>query len=546
LVGPRFPWSKVSLQHRLTVPLRWLKAALTAEMIALSLVASPAWAVAKKVDAADPATEICRKGDQLLAQGQNKSAEATYREAVKAYPQSLLALSGLAACLLSQNKAYAALDQVNRIFLLLGHDPAGGVEANATTAKMPLSGWVLCAKIFHRTNHLDKCLYCYDAYLKVAPKSDEREQYEALAGVIRSQVNQAKTKTNTSSSQNVVTVGGAGDYFKDAVAEGLFRWPVKRFPLKIFITTGEALQSYKPEYEEAVRQSIDDWDRATLGQVGLKIVDSAADADINVNFVDDLHAPALRAEAGKAQLKGNMKGVDKANVLLLTISPFADQLMTKDFMRMISVHEIGHALGLSGHSPYEEDVMFPALGNQRGITSRDVATLYRLYGIGGAACIDSQTSDLTDKGKIQLLFAEASNAKDENDSARALECFEQILKIDSNNKNGRSLMACELNNIGLGKGSEPEQALKYFRWASYFDGEQEIFEKNIASCLFNLHIDNSANGRLAQAQTRLAAKDYRGAVVEYRAALKLNKNSVTAAKVAEAEKLAATQGFNGF
>lgn len=230
-------------------------------------------------------------------------------------------------------------------------------------------------------------------------------------------------------------------FFKDAVSEGLFRWSIKRFPLRVYIAGADAIKSYRPEYEEAVRQSIDDWDKATLGQIGLKIVDSADQADITVNFVDDLHAPALRAEAGKAQLTGNMDGVNKADVLLLTISPFPDQLMTKDFMRMIAVHEIGHALGLTGHSPYEEDVMFPALSNQRGITSRDVATLYKLYEIGGAA-ISTESSDLTDKGKIQLLFAEASKAKANNDTAKALEYFKQVLKIDSSNKNGRMLMAC--------------------------------------------------------------------------------------------------------
>ena len=89
-------------------------------------------------------------------------------------------------------------------------------------------------------------------------------------------------------------------------------------------------------------------------------------------------------------------------------------------MRMIAVHEIGHALGLTGHSPYEEDVMFPALSNQRGITSRDVATLYKLYEIGGATAFDVDSADLTDKGKIQLLFAEASKAKANNDTAKAL------------------------------------------------------------------------------------------------------------------------------
>lgn len=506
-----------------------------ATAVTFSLLFDSAWAATSKKVEVDAASLACQPGEQLLLQGQAKAAEEVYRDAVKAYPQSLLALSGLASCLLAQNKAYAALDQVNRLLALVASlSSQSGVKPASVT--MPPTAWLVCAKVYHRTGHLDKCLSCYDSYLQVAPKNDEREQYVALAGVIRSQVSAAKAKPN----QYVVTTGGAGDYLKDAVSEGLFRWPVKRFPLRVYIASAEAIKSYRPEYEEAVRQAIDDWDKATLGQIGLKIVDSADDADITVNFVDDLHAPALRAEAGKAQLTGNMEGVNKASVLLLTLSPFPDQLMTKDFMRMIAVHEIGHALGLTGHSPYDEDVMFPALSNQRGITSRDVATLYKLYEIGGAA-ISTESSDLTDKGKIQLLFAEASKAKANNDTAKALEYFEQVLKIDGSNKNGRMLMACELNNMGLSKISEPVQALKYFRWASYFDGEQVVYAKNISSCMFNLHIDESAASHLNQAQLCLAAKDFRGAVVEYRAALKLVKNADVVAKMADAERLAKTQ-----
>ncbi|CAN5541157.1 hypothetical protein BH11CYA1_BH11CYA1_15130 [soil metagenome] len=475
----------------------------------------------------------------MLVAGQSKAAEDAFRSAVKTYPQSSLALSGLANCLLVQGKAYAALDQVNRLQLLV--DPlALNPSTKAGLGSLPLSSWLLCAKVYYRTGRLDKCLFCYDAYLKLAPKSDERDQYEALATVIRSQVSDAKAKGG----QCVVTVGGAGDYIKDAVSQGLFRWPVKRFPLKVYIAPAELLKSYRPEYEEAVRQAIDDWDKATLGQVGLKIIDSADDTDITAIFVDDLHAPALQAEAGKAQLVSNMQGVNKSIVQLLTISPFPDQRMTKDFMHMIALHEIGHALGLTSHSPYEEDVMFPALANQRGITSRDVTTLYKLYGLNGFVALASDSAALTDKGKIQLLFAEASNAKDNNDSAKALQLFEQVLKIDSTNKNGRMLIACELNNMGLAKISEPGQALKYFRWASYFDPTQEIYGKNISSCLGNLHIDESANSRMQQAQLCLAARDYRGAVVEYRAASKLSKAADLAVKTTAAEKLAVSQNFD--
>ncbi len=218
-----------------------------ATAVTISLLSDSTWAASAKKVESDAASLACQQGEQLLSQGQAQAAEEAYRSAVKAYPQSLLALSGLASCLLAQNKAYAALDQVNRMLALaapLASEP--GIMPGA--AAVPLKAWLVCAKVYHRTGHLDKCLSCYDSYLQVAPKSDEREQYVALAGVIRSQVGAAKAKPN----QYVVTTGGAVDYFKDAVSEGLFRWPIKRFPLRVYIASADTLKSYRPEYEEAV------------------------------------------------------------------------------------------------------------------------------------------------------------------------------------------------------------------------------------------------------------------------------------------------------
>jgi predicted Zn-dependent protease len=47
----------------------------------------------------------------------------------------------------------------------------------------------------------------------------------------------------------------------------------------------------------------------------------------------------------------------------------------------VIVHEIGHALGLLGHSPLRDDVMFAILADEpvQRPTERDLATLRRLY-----------------------------------------------------------------------------------------------------------------------------------------------------------------------
>jgi predicted Zn-dependent protease len=46
----------------------------------------------------------------------------------------------------------------------------------------------------------------------------------------------------------------------------------------------------------------------------------------------------------------------------------------------VARHELGHAIGLWGHSPNPEDIMyFSTVKNPPLISSRDLQTLYRVY-----------------------------------------------------------------------------------------------------------------------------------------------------------------------
>ncbi len=449
-------------------------------------------------------------------------------------------LSERAQALFDQGKPYAALEQVDMLVPLLRAAPS------------VVSGWLICAKVYHRTNHLDKCLDCYDAYLKATADSDERQKYEALAAVIRAQVQSERSRKDRSALSIPAGAANAVDYFTYAVSDGLYRWPRERFPLRVYFAPAESISTYKPEYEEAVRQALDEWnsfwkrkwgaDNAEVSTSSFKFVDKESDGDLIVTFVDDLHSPALQAEAGKAQLDGNMQGVNHATLLLLTVSPFADQRMTRDFMHMIAVHETGHALGLVGHSPFEEDVMFPSLSNQRGITSRDIATLDKLYQAGDAVDFDVLLKSLPTKGKVQLLFASASKDLAAGHRARAIERYLQVLQLAPDNRNVRPFIAAELNNIGLEKRADVTRSLKYFRWASYFQPDEPIFNKNIDACLENLNFDSKAFAvRAKQAGQCDGAGDFRGAVVELRAALKLQADTGLTAKLTLLEKQAAAQ-----
>jgi predicted Zn-dependent protease len=56
--------------------------------------------------------------------------------------------------------------------------------------------------------------------------------------------------------------------------------------------------------------------------------------------------------------------------------------LTDNRIRYISLHEIGHALGLSGHTDNPEDIMFLSTSFKdewRELTPRDARTIQRFY-----------------------------------------------------------------------------------------------------------------------------------------------------------------------
>ena len=61
-------------------------------------------------------------------------------------------------------------------------------------------------------------------------------------------------------------------------------------------------------------------------------------------------------------------------------------------VRLVVIHEVGHAIGLWGHSPEPGDIMFHAVGapSERaatGISRRDKETLRLLYGLAPGATL---------------------------------------------------------------------------------------------------------------------------------------------------------------
>ena len=177
------------------------------------------------------------------------------------------------------------------------------------------------------------------------------------------------------------------DYFEFATLHGVTKWSLNRFPLKVFVQSesdAAKVPGYRPEYRQVLVDGFEEWARA-LGRKSFVFVDRIELADITCRWTNN---PALLrnpAECGETiQYSAPGRPISKAEITMLTQAYFDvwNKTISPNCMHTICVHEIGHALGIRGHSPNFEDIMF--VGNnknddRRSLTTRDIKTIKHLY-----------------------------------------------------------------------------------------------------------------------------------------------------------------------
>jgi predicted Zn-dependent protease len=178
-----------------------------------------------------------------------------------------------------------------------------------------------------------------------------------------------------------------GDYLADIAVGGggLHRWPQNKFPLKVFIADGRMVPGYRPEFKQIMQQAFQDWQQNTHGLVSWQQVSDPRQADIVTLWTSDVTARQGGVEAGNTE---TMTAVDPyshngtimaAKISILTA--LGGRSFPIDEMRKTTLHEVGHSLGLEGHSQTRSDIMYAAVNPAQTpyLRDRDVNTLSRLY-----------------------------------------------------------------------------------------------------------------------------------------------------------------------
>ena len=244
-----------------------------------------------------------------------------------------------------------------------------------------------------------------------------------------------------------------GTYLAEATIKGVKRWTKDKMPLKVFIASGEKVANYSDEYKKILKESFMQWQEKTEQLVRFEFIDDATKSDIECYWTDDPDRVLFWGEGGHCATFDAAAGRQHCEIVFLTQSVAKKPVRSKS-MRAFTLHEIGHALGIAGHSNNPEDIMYA------------IATTRKEPGVSDA---DSKT--------LKLVYSMKPTEPEAGD-------LKKILKIShSSSPRKKALVLLSEGNITFKKKRDPMKAMVKYKEALKLNPDLSIAKHNLGLCL---------------------------------------------------------------
>lgn len=374
-------------------------------------------AYAKMGQTADAITELKRAiqlnanlSDSWFLLAGFQQASGNLQEAVNAYQEFLrrFPTNSMAA------KVNVAL---GLLYAKLGNDEKAITEIKRSIDSNPdlAASWITLGGIYQAKGDLENAINTYTEYQKRFPDDVMFAKITAvLQGLKKERLNQSRMlasgkymeearKLDLSQAEGKKTDGieaggpanktsattseqGKDDYLSKVLEHndkyGITVWPHSRIPVTVYIYDGSNINGYRDSFKKILRRSFEDWAKASCGWISFTFVDKPESARLKCFWTDKISDLKNPSEAAEARITEDQQYISNVDIIFLMQPLNKSMPLSDNVFRVIALHEIGHALGLSGHSTNPDDIMFFSAtfkDNWRELSGRDSRSITRLY-----------------------------------------------------------------------------------------------------------------------------------------------------------------------